>query len=235
MEDPHNGTTCWLVSGLASRQSVTPEWRPQGQCPDWTRQVFYVRAPTQEPRWRNKFQKLCSCLRELLLPPGVLSLSCVLSWSHFLLCRGCAPFSWLPSVGADTKTEHFRWQPPSTYAVTEHVASYTRGNAGMPTVLCTVQFLSAFSPSSILASACWALLRPSRERRRYHSLCSSVFPVPSARRGITSCSRLSPKRSPSQLFSSASPYRSSRHAVAAAARDRHCGVFRHVSLGLCSS
>ena len=28
------------MSGLASRQSVTPEWRPQGPCLDWTRQVF---------------------------------------------------------------------------------------------------------------------------------------------------------------------------------------------------
>ena len=153
--------------------------------------MFYARASTHESRWRDKFQKLCSCLRELLLPPGFCRCLVSCPFSHrffFLLIRGGALFSWFPSVGAD----HFGNQPPSTYAVTEYVASYIGGNAGMPIVLRTVQFLSSFSPSSILASAYLAFFRPSRERRRYNSLWSSVFPVPSARRGITSCSRLSP-------------------------------------------
>ena len=114
---------------------------------------------------------------------------------------------------------HFRRQPASTCG--------DGGNAGMPVVLCTIQLLSAFSPSSILASAYWAFHRPSRERKRYYSLWSSVFPVPSARRGITSCSRLSPD---ARCHNSS---RQPRHivylamAVAAAVRDRRCGVFRH--------
>ena len=77
---------------------------------------------------------------------------------------------------------------------------------------------------------------PSRERKRYYSLWSSVFPVPSAPRGITSCSRLSPNAR--RHNSSRQP----RHivylamAVAAAVRDRRCGVFRRSdSLGLSSS
>ena len=156
----------------------------------------------------------------------------LLSLSAFL--RGCRwvvstmrVFPSLCFTGADPETEHFRRQPPSTYAVTEYAVTYIGGNAGLPVVLCTVQILSAFSPSSILASAYWAFHRPSRERKRYYSLWSSVFPVPSARRGITSCSRLSPN---------ARRHNSSRQlhhivclsmAVAAAVRDRRCGVFRH--------
>ena len=186
----------------------------------------------------KQIQKLCSCLRVLLLPPasvGVLFLV-LFAWSRFLLCQGCVFFSWFPSVGADPENGHLRRKPPSTYAVTEYVATYIGGNAWMPIVLCTIQFLSAFSPSSILASASWAFHQPSRERKRYYSLWSSDFPVPSARRGITSCSRLRPN---------ARRHSSSRQphlfvylamAVAAAVRDRRCGVFRHAdSLGLSSS
>ena len=131
LRDPHNGAACWLVSGLASRQSVTPQWRPQDQCPVWTRQVcktrapareprkkqdsksfalacaflrslvwpsvscvscfpfsgaevFHVRAPTQEPRWRNKFQKLCS--------HGVLSVSCPFCVVGFSAVPGLCSF-----------------------------------------------------------------------------------------------------------------------------------------------
>ena len=125
-------------------------------------------------------------------------------------------------MGADPqKNEHLKRKPPSTYTVTEYLATCLGGNAG------TIQFLSAFSPSSILASAYWALHRPSREPKRYHSLWSSVFPVPSARRGITSCSRLRPntRRQSSSLQPHHVVYLAM--AVAAAVRDRRCGVFRH--------
>ena len=201
------------MSELASRQSVTPEWRPQGQCPDWIRQVCKTRAPTQEQRWRNKFQKLCSCLRVLLLPPGFCRclVSCPFCVVAFSAVPGCALFSWFPSVGGDPETEHFRRQPPSTYAVTGYAATYIGGNAGMPILLCTVQFFSAFSPSSILASAYWAFHRPSRERKPYYSLWVIRFPgsfVTSRHHVLFSTE---PERSPSQLFSSASPYRLSRH------------------------
>ena len=129
--------------------------------------------------------------------PG-LPVSCVLSFlcGRFFCCAGIVLFSWFPSVGADPKTEHFRRQPPSTYAVTEYVATNIGGNAWMLIVLCAVQFLSAFSLSSNIASADWAFHHPPQEWIRYYSLCSSVFPVPSARRGITSCSRLSPNARP---------------------------------------
>ena len=172
-------------------------------------------------------------------PRGSVGVWCLVlcAWSRFLLHRGCALFSWLPSVGADPKTEHFRRHPsPSSYSVTEYVATYIGGNAGMPFVLCTVQFLSVFSPSSITASACWAFHRPSRERKRYYSLWSSVFPVPSARRGITSLSRLSPNACCHS--SSRQPHRIVylAMAVVAAVRDRRCGLSRHAdSLGLSSS
>ena len=62
-------------------------------------------------------------------------MSCVLSFLRgrvFCCARGCALFSWLPTLGVDPKTGHLRRQPPSTYAVTEYVASYIGGNAGMP-------------------------------------------------------------------------------------------------------
>ena len=91
------------------------------------------------------------------------------------------------------------------------MATYIGGNAGMPIVLCTVQVLSAFSPSSILASAYWAFHRPSRERRRYYSLWSSRFPSSFGTSRHHVLFSTEPERSPSKLFSSASPYRLSRH------------------------
>ena len=216
-------------------QSATPQWRPQGQCPDWTRQVCKTRAPPREPRKKldsKSFALACAFLR----PPVWPSVSCV-GGSVFQFCCSCLRFCagrWVistvrvfPSLcftGADPETEHFRRQPPSTYAVTVYAATYIRGNAGLPIVLCTEQFFSAFSPSSILASAYCAFHRPSRERKRYCSLWSSVFPVPSARRVITSYSRLSPN---------ARRHNSSRQphhivylamAVAATVRDRRCGL-----------
>ena len=156
LKDPHNWATCSLFSGLASRQSVTPEWRPQGQCPDWTRQVFCVGAPIEESRWRNKFQKLCSYLRELLFPRGSVGVLCrvFFAWLGFSSVLELRSFLLVSSCGRrphPKKTEHLRRQPPSSYSVSEYVATYIGGNAGMPIVFCTVQFLSAFSPSSILA------------------------------------------------------------------------------------
>ena len=127
-------------------------------------------------------------------------------------------------TGDDPETEHLRRQPPSTYAVTEYAATYICGNAGLPIVSCTVQFFSAFSPSSILASAYWAFHRPSRERKRYYSLWSSVFPVPSAHRGITYCSRLSPNARRHNSFRQPHHILYLAMAVAAAVRDRRCGL-----------
>ena len=182
-------------------------------------------------------EKLCSCLRFSAAPCVAFCVLC--RWFCFPVrfCCSCLRFCagrWVVSTvrvfpslcftGADPETEHFRRQPPSTYAVTEYAATYIGGNAGLPIVLYTVQFFSSFSPSSILASAYCAFHRPSRERKRYYSLWSSVFPVPSARRVITSYSRLSPN---------ARRHNSSRQphhivylamAVAATVHDRRCGL-----------
>ena len=125
------------MSGLANRQSATPQWRPQGQCPDWTRQVCKTRAPAREPRKKQdskSFALACAFLR----PPVWPSVSCVggsvfrcgfvvpvcfsarvAGW--FLLCGSFLPFV---SRATDPETEHFRRQPPSTYAVTEYAATY---------------------------------------------------------------------------------------------------------------
>ena len=200
--------------------------------------MFYARAPTQEPRCRNKFQKLCSCLRVLLLPPGFCRclVSCLFAWSRFLLCRCCALFFWLPSVGADPKQ-------PSTLEGNTQVRIRCRSTwllTFVETLGCLLYFAqynsSAFSLSSIIAFAYLAFHRFSRERKRYCSLWSSVFPVPSARRGLTSCYRLSPNAR--RHNSSRQPRRTVflARAVAAAVRDRRCGVFRHAdSLELSSS
>ena len=196
-----------------------------------------TRAPAREPRKKQdlkSFALACAFLR----PPVWPSVSCVggsvfrcgfvvpvcfsaLVALWFLLCRSFLPFV---SRAPTQKPSTLEGNLPSTYAVTEYAATYIGGNAGLPIVLCTVQFLSAFSPSSILASAYCAFHRPSRERKRYYSLWSSVFPVPPARRGITSYSRLSPN---------ARRHNSSRQphhvvylamAVAAAVHDRRCGL-----------
>ena len=110
-------------------------------------------------------EKLCSCLRFSAAPCVAFCVLC--RWFCFPVrfCCPCLRFCagrWVVSTvrvfpslcftGADPETEHFRRQPPSTYAVTEYAATYIGGNAGLPIVLCTVQFFSAFSPSSILAS-----------------------------------------------------------------------------------
>ena len=120
-----------------------------------------------------------------LVAPGFLSVSCFLSFLRgrvFLLCRGCAFFSWLLSVGADPKTEHFRRQPPSSYSVSEYVATDIGGNAGMPIVFLTF----VHSPRIGLSTG---LLENGNDT----AACGhSVFPVPSARRVNTSYSRLSP-------------------------------------------
>ena len=197
--------------------------------------MYKTRAPSREPRKKHdskSFALACAFLR----PPVWPSVSCV-GGSVFRFCCSCLRFCagrWVVSsvpvfpslcfTGADPETEHFRRQPPSTYAVTVYAATYIGGNPGLPIVLYTVQFFSAFSPSSILASAYCAFHRPSRERKRYYSLWSSVFPVPSARRGITSFSRLSPNAR--RHNSSRQPHRIVylAMAVAAAVRDRRCGL-----------
>ena len=149
----------------------------------------------------------------------------------FLLCGSFLPFV---SRAPTQETEHFRRQPPSTYAVMEYAATYIGGNPGLPIVLCTVQFFSAFSPSPILASAYCAFHRPSRERKRYYSLWSSVFPVPSGTSRHHVYSRLSPN---------ARRHNSSRQphhivylamAVAATVHDRRC-IFRHADTLVLSS
>ena len=155
-----------------------------------------------ENRARNRTRKVllllalfCGPLCGLLCPVSVVLFPVRFCCLCLLFCAGrwvvstVRVFPSLCFTGADPRTEHFRRQPPSTYAVTEYAATaYIGGNAGLPIVLYTVQFFSGFSPSSILASASCAFHRPSRERKRYYSLWSSVFPVPSARRGITSYS-----------------------------------------------
>ena len=80
------------MSGLANRQSATPQWRPQGQCPDWTRQVCKTRAPDREPRKKQdskSFALACAFLRPLVW----LSVSCVscFPFSGVGLCP-CLPF-----------------------------------------------------------------------------------------------------------------------------------------------
>ena len=122
-------------------QSATPQWRPQGQCPDWTRQVWKTRAPPREPRKKldsKSFALACAFLR----PPVWPSVSCV-GGSVFRFCCSCLRFCagrWVVSTvrvfpslcftGADPETEHFRRQPPSTYAVTVYADTYIVGTLG---------------------------------------------------------------------------------------------------------
>ena len=80
-------------------QSATPQWRPQGQCPVWTRQVCKTRAPAREPRKKQdskSFALACAFLR----PP--FAVFCVLCrWFCFPVrpfcsclpfCAGCCGF-----------------------------------------------------------------------------------------------------------------------------------------------
>ena len=96
--------------------------------------------------------------------------------------------------------------------MTEFVATYIGGNAGMPIVLRSVQFLSAFSYSSILASAYWAFHRTETTLQLVVIRFPSSFGT--SRHHVLFSAE--PERSPLKLFSSASPNRLSRHVFDAA-------------------
>ena len=108
--------------------------------------------------------------------------------------------------------------------MTEYAATYIGGNAGLPIGIVHSTILLSFLAFVHSRFPYCAFHRPSRERKRYYSLWSSVFPVLSARRVITSYSRLSPN---------ARRHNSSRQphhivylamAVAATVHDRRCGL-----------
>ena len=199
--------------------------------------MFYVRAPTQEPRWGNKFQKLCSCLRDLL-PPGfcrclVSCLFCVVAFSAVLGL--CSFLLASPSMGADPKKPSTLEGNPPKFVRGDGVRGYLHWWKRLDGKC----FLRSTIPLSFLAFVHYrfrVLGFPPACSGTETILQLVVIRFPSSfgtsRHHVLFSTE--PERSPSQLFSSASLYRFSlAMAVAVAVRDRHCGVFRHADM--CSS